>query len=115
MFTSSAPIDFTEELMYRCWARRNYLPPELRDGAWHPLILEEMANRDRELAEEALWEEALNHPRHNEFVPLVPTLTHIIHPAHLDIREPHIVSMRHPAASFSVESIYAGGVYEFPF
>ena len=44
MSASSSTIDFIEELMYRCWARRNYLPPELREESWHPVILEEMAD-----------------------------------------------------------------------
>lgn len=115
MFASSSPIDFIEELMYRCWARRNYLPPELREGSWHRVILDEMAQRDRELAEDAAREDAMNSSRASEFVPLVPTLTHIIHPAHLEVRPPHFVSIRHPAASFSMDSVQAGGIYEFPF
>lgn len=115
MSTSSSTIDFIEELMYRCWARRNYLPPELREESWHPIILDEMAIRDQELAEDAALEDAMNAPRHCEFVPLVPTLTHVIHPGHLETREPHFVSIRHPADSLSVDSIFAGGIYEFPF
>jgi hypothetical protein len=74
-----------------------------------------MANRDRELVEEAAREQAQNAQRPSEFVPLVPTLLHIIHPAHLEIREPHFVSIRHPSGNFSMDSIYAGGIYEFQF
>ncbi|MCA9072319.1 MAG: hypothetical protein KDA84_25510, partial [Planctomycetaceae bacterium] len=56
----SAKVDPIEELMFRCWARRNYLPPELREADWHPVILEEMQHRDRELEEEVLQHEVLN-------------------------------------------------------
>lgn len=114
MFASSATIDFIDELMYRCWARRNYLPLELRERDWHPIILEEMADRDRELAEEMLQEERLIQSRQGNFVPLLPTLTHLIHPAQVETREPHFVSMR-PALGLSSDSTYVGGIYEFQF
>lgn len=42
--------DPIEEMRLRTWARQNYMPRELRDHSWHPIILEEMQNKDRELS-----------------------------------------------------------------
>jgi hypothetical protein len=44
-----AEIDFIEELRLRRWARENFVPAEARDAAWHPVVLEEMARKDREI------------------------------------------------------------------
>jgi len=41
-------IDFIEELRLRRWARENFVPPELRQDTWHPVILEEMVRKERE-------------------------------------------------------------------
>jgi hypothetical protein len=41
-------IDFIEELRMRRWARENYVPKVKRDGAWHPVIIDEMVRKDRE-------------------------------------------------------------------
>ena len=41
-------LDVVEEIRLRTWARQNYLPRELRDGDWHPVILEEMRRKDEE-------------------------------------------------------------------
>ncbi|MBI2807951.1 MAG: hypothetical protein HYX68_23450 [Planctomycetes bacterium] len=41
-------MDLIEELRLRRWARENYVPPEKRDGAWHPVIQEEMEKKDNE-------------------------------------------------------------------
>jgi hypothetical protein len=78
---TSARIDMIEELMYRCWARRNYLPLELREADWHPIILEEMALRDEELFEELHQQESMNRTLGSGFVPLDPSITHFVHPA----------------------------------
>ena len=109
-----ATVDLIEELMYRCWARRNYLPLELRESDWHPIVLQEMASRDRELAEDLRTEEVLAHFASWDFVPLAPTAMHYVHQGHPEIREPHYLSAGSSTSSFT-ESIYAGGVYEFPF
>ena len=111
----SASTDFVEELMFRCWARRNYLPRELRERDWHPIILEEMAMRDQELVEQAERDAWLNRTPNPSFVPLVPTMTHIVHPAQAEIREPHFLSVGSSSANLCAECIYAGGVYEFQF
>jgi hypothetical protein len=41
-------MDLIEELRLRRWARENYVPPEQRDGAWHPVVQEEMSKKDSE-------------------------------------------------------------------
>lgn len=107
----SAPLDVIDELMYRCWARRNFLPPELREADWHPVILEEMAAKDYELLEESRRETTINQPPHSRFVPLVPTITHLVHPAHADLREPHYLTSPESAGGGFMDSIYAGGLY----
>jgi len=43
-------IDFIEEIRLRSWARTNYASVAERDQSWHPVVLEEMDRRDRELA-----------------------------------------------------------------
>ncbi|MSU79336.1 MAG: hypothetical protein EXS16_14760 [Gemmataceae bacterium] len=41
-------MDLIEELQLRRWARENYVPPEHRDGAWRPVIQDEMKRKDAE-------------------------------------------------------------------
>lgn len=48
MAEQSADVDPIEEIRLRTWARQNYLPRELRDDSWHPVILEEMLRKDHE-------------------------------------------------------------------
>ncbi|MFN4258550.1 MAG: hypothetical protein ACK4RK_04585 [Gemmataceae bacterium] len=47
----SGELDFIEELRLRRWARENYVPVGQREGTWHPVILEEMSKKDRDLGE----------------------------------------------------------------
>ena len=42
-------IDPVEEMKLRAWARRNYQPESRRDVSWHPIVLDEMQQKDREL------------------------------------------------------------------
>ena len=44
----SAEMDFIEELRLRRWARENYVPANERMGAWHPVIHDEMSQKDEE-------------------------------------------------------------------
>jgi hypothetical protein len=44
-----AELDFIEELRLRRWARENYVAPANRDSDWHPVILDEMSQKDLEL------------------------------------------------------------------
>ncbi len=41
-------IDLIEEFSLRRWARENHVPPESRNPAWHPVVLEEMDSKDQE-------------------------------------------------------------------
>ena len=41
-------VDAIEEIRLRTWARQNYLPSDLRDRSWHPIILDEMQRKDQE-------------------------------------------------------------------
>jgi hypothetical protein len=53
--TSFKPdVDFIEELRMRRWARENYVPTDKRSTSWHPIILEEMTRKDREVSEPLL-------------------------------------------------------------
>ncbi len=42
-------LDFIEELRLRRWARENYVPAEHRQSGWHPVTIDEMLRKDREL------------------------------------------------------------------
>ena len=42
-------LDFIEELRLRRWARENYVPADRREAGWHPVALDEMDRKDREL------------------------------------------------------------------
>ncbi len=44
----TSQVDAIEEMRLRTWARRNYAPVAERSNEWHPVVLEEMALRDRE-------------------------------------------------------------------
>lgn len=41
--------DLVRELRLRKWAREHFVAEELRKPCWHPIVLEEMKLRDREL------------------------------------------------------------------
>ncbi len=41
-------LDLIEELRLRRWARENFVPVSQRQPNWHPVILEEMGQKDRE-------------------------------------------------------------------
>ncbi|MEW4489013.1 hypothetical protein AB1L42_13085 [Thalassoglobus sp. JC818] len=42
-------VDPIEEIRLRTWARQNYLPEQEREEEWHPIILDEMRQKDLEL------------------------------------------------------------------
>lgn len=46
----SAEIDFIEELRLRRWAREHYVSAERRETAWHPVVIDEMRRKDREMS-----------------------------------------------------------------
>lgn len=41
-------LNFLEEIRLRTWARKNYAPADERDMTWHPVILDEMLQKDAE-------------------------------------------------------------------
>lgn len=47
----AAEVDFIEELRLRRWARENYVPLNQREVSWHPVVLDEMDRKDREMSE----------------------------------------------------------------
>lgn len=46
-----AEVDFIEELRLRRWAREHYVPRNQRKISWHPVILDEMDQKDVEMVE----------------------------------------------------------------
>ena len=49
-------LDFIEELRLRRWARENYVPRGRREKSWHPVVLDEMDQKDSEShADEAVF------------------------------------------------------------
>lgn len=78
-------VDFVEEIRLRSWARQHYTQPENRSDAWHPIVLEEMQSRDRELQTETVDDTTAI-----AFVPLVPTDQHRVDPGHTELRGPNV-------------------------
>ena len=46
-----AEVDFIEELRMRRWAREHYVPRDRRESNWHPVVLDEMDQKDLEQCE----------------------------------------------------------------
>jgi hypothetical protein len=86
-------IDLISELQLRQWARRNYIPLELRPSTWHPVVLDEMAYRDEE-RRELEWE--FRGPR-SAFVPLAPTDMTYVDAAHPGAPAPAGIASAHEA------------------
>lgn len=98
--SASRPIDAVEELRLRCWARRNYVPVWNRIPTWDPIILEEMQNRDDELAAMDPLDAIAS-----MLVPLEPDFPLLLHPAHAELPAPNLLSQR-IAATERVEPYY---------
>lgn len=79
-------IDVLRELRLRNWARTHYVPLHERKATWHPIVLDEMLCRDKEL--EDLAEFALPASR---YVPLAPTERLNRHPAHEAVPDPKLI------------------------
>jgi hypothetical protein len=98
--SNRSPLDLIEELRLRRWARRNYVPAEQRGGEWHPIVLDEMLTRDRELvwAPVALLsdESSTVRPIGRQIVPLPPTHLNVVHEAHEVPPEPNLSSAAVP-------------------
>ena len=44
--------DLVREIRLRQWARRHFVPIDVRKSTWHPIVLDEMRRRDQEVANE---------------------------------------------------------------
>ncbi|MBC8113383.1 MAG: hypothetical protein H7062_03330 [Candidatus Saccharimonas sp.] len=66
--SDTSGVDFIRELRLRQWARTHYVPADMRSDSWHPLVLDEMRNRDEELLEAG----ALTTRTRSIYVPLAP-------------------------------------------
>ena len=44
-------LDMIEELKLRRWAREHYVPRSQRERNWHPIVLDEMEKKDRDLSQ----------------------------------------------------------------
>lgn len=90
-------IDLVQELKLRRWARENYVPAAVRiDDDWHPIVLNEMRHKDEDVQQRELNSSVLS-----SFVPLAPTMTHIIHGAHSKQSRPtRVHSARETAKSW---------------
>jgi hypothetical protein len=49
-----AELDFIQELRLRRWAREHYVPRDQRDRTWHPIVHDEMDQKDNEVEEPIL-------------------------------------------------------------
>ena len=45
-------LDMIEELRLRRWARENYVPSPQRQNTWHPVVHQEMHQKDLDLSTE---------------------------------------------------------------
>lgn len=90
--SQTAGIDLIKELRLRKWARMHYVPPEKRCRSWHPIVLDEMAQKDVELEES---------PRRYgsaaSYVPLAPAPA--LRGPHAEFARPHTIPEYEPAAS----------------
>lgn len=50
-FEALSDLDMIEELKLRRWAREHYVPRSQRERSWHPIVLEEMEKKDRDLSQ----------------------------------------------------------------
>lgn len=50
-FEMMSDLDLIEELKLRRWAREHYVPRSQRERSWHPVVLEEMEKKDRDLSQ----------------------------------------------------------------
>jgi hypothetical protein len=65
------PVDLVDELRLRRWARLNYVSADERSRHWHPVIMDEMLRKDREL----VCEER-EHPGRS-YAPIAPAVVEV--------------------------------------
>jgi hypothetical protein len=81
----SSPMDLIRELRLRQWARQHFVVAAERRPTWHPVVLDEMRQRDQEMS----IDEANQPNPGSTFVPLAPHSRRHIHPAASAIPQPH--------------------------
>ena len=93
--TNFCDVDMVKELRLRQWARKNYVHAAHRKNTWHPVVLEEMDDRDFEVETQVhTYSAGLG------YVPLAPNVVHIVHAQHANIREPSFVRSFEAVDSF---------------
>lgn len=85
------------EMRLRRWARKNYVAMEERSLEWHPIVLDEMAARDREIG----IYPAPTHSLSSQFVPLAPMPINIVHQAHDELVEPKLLKALEEIRSYN--------------
>lgn len=70
-------VDAIKELRLRRWARKNYVPADERRNTWHPIVIDEMLRKDRELSEPLS-----SPPSRASYVPLAPGGVYYVHGKH---------------------------------
>jgi hypothetical protein len=86
--STADPVD---ELRLRRWAREHYVPTGQRDDGWHPIVIDEMRRKDRELSDAIHYEAVCR-----RIVPLVPEASWTLHGPHSDSAKPGVI-LRLPA------------------
>lgn len=81
-------FDLIRELRLRNWARQHYVAADARGRHWHPIVLEEMEFRDKELAEMR----AATEVRYSPFVPLEPIELYYLDDAHPAVPAPKLAA-----------------------
>lgn len=85
MRNRTSDVDIIKELRLRRWAREHYVSSAERSATWHPVVLEEMSRRDRELNPRSAS------PVGSRFVPLAPRVLHV-HNAHAALPAPNFLA-----------------------
>lgn len=100
-------VDSRKTERLRQWARDHYLPRDERPASWHPIVLEEMRAIDGELGMVADADGSESLDLRFRYVPLAPTSTHFIHPAHAETPRPIFLGM--PGESQIADELYLPG------
>ena len=84
--TTHSATDPVEEFVLRRWAREHHVPFGERDTNWHPVVLDEMNQKDREIVEAVEFASA-----GRRIVPLIPDADHALHGPHAEFARPAVL------------------------